>query len=108
MKDIKNTLAENLQNIRNKKGMSLQQFADVTGVSKTMLANIEKGGINLTIMTLWKISTGLKMPLSWLINRDQKDVTLVTREENVCTLEGAKLKYTPFLILIQQNVSKCF
>jgi len=92
MNDIKNILAENLQNIRNKKGMSLQQLADVTGVSKTMLANIEKGEINPTIMTLWKISTGLKMPLSWLINRDQKDVTLVASEDNECTLEGEKIK----------------
>lgn len=92
MNDIKSTIAENLQNVRNKKGMSLQQLADVTGVSKTMLANVEKGEINPTIMTLWKISTGLKMPLSWLVNKDQKDVTVVTSEENQCTLEVDKIK----------------
>lgn len=92
MDDIKNTIGENLQKIRNKKGMSLQQLADITGVSKTMVANIEKGEINPTIITLWKISSGLKMPLSWLINKDQKDVSVVKSEDRQCELEQDNIK----------------
>lgn len=40
---LSHNVSENLKRIRQSKGMSLDQVAEQTGVSKSMLAQIEKG-----------------------------------------------------------------
>lgn len=92
MEEIKKIIGENLQKIRNNGGMSLQQLADLTGVSKTMLGALERGEINPTIGTLWKISGGLKMPLSRLINKESKDVVIARADAYEYTLDQGGIK----------------
>ena len=43
MDDLNYNVAVNLKRIRREKGMSLERMAEQTGVSKSMLAQIEKG-----------------------------------------------------------------
>lgn len=43
---LSHNVSENLKRIRQSKGMSLDQVAEQTGVSKSMLAQIEKGTAN--------------------------------------------------------------
>ena len=43
MDDLNYNVAVNLKRIRREKGMSLEGMAEQTGVSKSMLAQIEKG-----------------------------------------------------------------
>ena len=43
-------VAVNLKRIRQSKGMSLDQVSEQTGVSKSMLSQIEKGGIEVEVM----------------------------------------------------------
>ena len=45
---LSHNVSENLKRIRQSKGMSLDQVAEQTGVSKSMLAQIEKGTANLS------------------------------------------------------------
>ncbi len=61
------TIAQNLRRIRNEKGISLSRAADQTGVSKAMLGQIERQESSPTIATLWKISQGFGVPLSFLL-----------------------------------------
>ena len=44
----------NLKQIRQSKGMSLGEVAEQTGVSKSMLAQIEKGTANPSSWRTWK------------------------------------------------------
>ena len=44
---LSHNVSENLKRIRQSKGMSLDQVAEQTGVSKSMLAQIEKGTANI-------------------------------------------------------------
>lgn len=60
-------IGANLRKIRNGAGMSLSKAADLTGVSKAMLGQIERGESSPTIATLWKIAKGFHLPLSALI-----------------------------------------
>lgn len=53
-----------LRNERNKLGISLDEAAKRTEVSKAMLGQIERGESSPTLSVIWKISTGLKIPLS--------------------------------------------
>lgn len=57
----------NLKAIRAEAGLSLSATQALTGVSKAMLGQIERGESSPTIATLWKLSKGFKLPLSALI-----------------------------------------
>lgn len=57
----------NLREIRTEAGLSLSRAAALTGVSKAMLGQIERGESSPTIATLWKIAKGFHLPLTALI-----------------------------------------
>lgn len=57
-------VAVNLKQIRLSKGMSLGEVAEQTGVSKSMLAQIEKGTANPSLGVLGKITSGLRHRIS--------------------------------------------
>lgn len=62
-------IAENLRHYRETLGLSLEGLAELTGVSKSMLRQIEMGKSSPTITTLWKIAEGLRVPIWSLLNR---------------------------------------
>ncbi|TEB40949.1 XRE family transcriptional regulator, partial [Flavobacterium circumlabens] len=63
MKDIHTIVAHNLSQYRTSQQLSLSTVSKLTGVSKTMLNQIENGQSNPTITTLWKIANGLHLPI---------------------------------------------
>lgn len=65
MKDEK--IRINLKAVRQKAGLSLAQTAELTGVSKAMLHQIERGDSSPTIATLWKLAKGFHLPLTAFI-----------------------------------------
>lgn len=81
MENINLVLADNLKNLREQKKLSLDKVAELTGVSKTMLGQIERGESNPSIGTVWKIANGLKLSFSSLINRQQPDSVVLLRDE---------------------------
>ena len=64
MDNLTNTISSNLVLLRRQKGLSLDQLAALSGVSKTDIEQIERGTANPAINTVWKIVTGLNMPLT--------------------------------------------
>jgi len=52
-----------LKRYRKDKNLSLDELADLTGVSKLTLGNIERGETNPTLAIIWKISKGISLPL---------------------------------------------
>jgi len=68
-------LAKTLKDHRTQNGLSLDQAAKRTGVSKAMLGQIEREESSPTVATLWKISTGLGVSLSTFIEPIPKDNT---------------------------------
>jgi XRE family transcriptional regulator, regulator of sulfur utilization len=66
----------NIRKIRRERGLSLEQMAESTGVSKAMIGQIERGDSNPTVAILWKIANGLKVSFSSLIEQPQLQVTI--------------------------------
>ncbi len=60
-------IGANLRDLRTRAGLSLSAAAKLTGVSKAMLGQIERGESSPTIATLWKITRGFHLPLTALI-----------------------------------------
>lgn len=75
-------IGQRLKTIRLSKGLSLDRVAELTGVSKPMLGQIERALSNPTVSTLWKIAEGLKVPFSSFIEETPKSIQLV-KEENI-------------------------
>ena len=81
MEHISLRIGERLKEIRNIRQMTLDDVAKLTGVSKPMLGQIERGQSSPTINTLWKISTGLKIPLSFFCKQQEAEFQVAEVEE---------------------------
>ncbi len=92
MEEINQVIAKNLKAYRESKKLSLEKVAEVTGVSKTMIGQIERGESSPTITTIWKIANGLKISFTSLINNPQPDTKVISMSE-VQTLVEDKGKY---------------
>lgn len=90
-------IANNLKGIRESRKLSLDKVADVTGVSKSMLGQIERGESNPTISTVWKIANGLKISFTDLINSHQSDIIVLSKNEIEPLIEdNGRYKLYPF------------
>ncbi len=81
MESINKNISVNLKLIRKEKGLTLEDLSGISGVSKSMLGEIERGAANPTILVLWKITEGLKVPLTKLIEEEEKEYLIVRNEE---------------------------
>ena len=84
---VTHNIAMNLNRIRKSKGMSLDTVAEQTGVSKSMLAQIEKGTANPSIGVLGKIVSGLRITFDDLLQTPVMDSYLVHIKNLVPTKE---------------------
>lgn len=74
-------IGEQLKKIRKQKNLTLEQVSALTSVSKPMLGQIERGRSVPTITTLWKIATGLKVPLSTFLIEEETKYTIIDQKK---------------------------
>jgi len=100
MDDSTRLISQNLKKLRQQKRISLDKLAELTGVSKSMLGQIERGESSPTIATIWKIANGLKISFTALLTAPQADISLVRRSELQPLVEdnGKYLLYPNFPI----------
>ncbi|MDO4168588.1 MAG: XRE family transcriptional regulator [Lachnospiraceae bacterium] len=84
---LSHNIGVNLNRIRKSKGMSLDLVAEQTGVSKSMLAQIEKKHANPSIGVLGKIVSGLRIEFDDLLKTPPLDSYLVNVKEITPTKE---------------------
>ncbi|ALC80647.1 MULTISPECIES: helix-turn-helix domain-containing protein [Bacillus] len=84
MEDIQLKIAANLKRLRKERNYTFDQLSALTGVSKGMLAQIERGTSSPTVSTLWKIANGLKVSFSSILEDEMKKATLVKKEDQPC------------------------
>lgn len=85
--DIQKNVGKNIRTIREQKKITLDSAAKLTGVSRSMLAQIEKGEVNPTISLLWKIANGYKVSFTSLVKYDTSSL-LIKSEEVVPLIEN--------------------
>ncbi len=98
MEQISLKIGERLKEIRNTRQLTLDDAAGLTGVSKPMLGQIERGQSSPTINVLWKISTGLKIPLSFFYKQQGSEYTVAGpgAEEMIMEEDGRMRAYPLF------------
>ena len=82
-------VAENIRRLRREKKLSMDELVKLSGVSKSMLAQIERGDGNPTISTLWKLSNGMKVPFDALTVRPKSPYEIVKKSEIQPLLEDS-------------------
>lgn len=73
MDNISLIVAANLKRLREERKLSLDSVARASGVSKSMLGQMERGEVNPTISTIWKIANGLKLSFTELLNHPESE-----------------------------------
>lgn len=98
--EIVSLLGKHLQQIRKEKKLTLEQLAKKSGVSRSMLSQIERGQANPTFGTLWNLSRALGLDMSELVEEFESsgpisgkidvllaaDTPRITNAQNGCTL----------------------
>jgi transcriptional regulator with XRE-family HTH domain len=77
--DLAPVVGTNLRRLRTRRGLSLERLAQVSGVSRAMLGQIELGQSAPTINVLWKIARALEVTFSALISARTQSGALVLR-----------------------------
>lgn len=67
--DVRARFGERLRSLRKKRGWTQAEMADVLGLDRSYLAEIEEGKRNVCLMNLEVIADGLEMSLARLFSR---------------------------------------
>jgi len=81
MENMQLILASNLRRIREERRLSLDKVSELTGVSKSMLGQIERGESNPTLQTVWKIANGLRVSLTDLTEVPRSETVVISKED---------------------------
>lgn len=60
-------LGKRIRKLRDQRGWSQEEFADICGVNRSYMGRIERGELNLTMDSLQKVSKGLGRSVSELL-----------------------------------------
>lgn len=82
-------VGSNLRRLRRRQGHSLERLAQLSGVSRAMLGQIETGKSVPTINLLWKVANALAVPLARLISRPDSEGPVVLRRERAKILSSS-------------------
>ncbi|GMQ23682.1 helix-turn-helix transcriptional regulator [Algoriphagus sp. oki45] len=61
--DVKAEYGKKVRTIRKKEGVSQESLADLAGLDRTYISDIENGKRNVSIETIFKIAEALKTPV---------------------------------------------
>jgi DNA-binding XRE family transcriptional regulator len=66
--NIREKFGENLKKIRNEKDLTVRGLADLSGLSKSTIENIEQARYSCSLDVIYKIARGLNIPIRDLID----------------------------------------
>lgn len=67
MNKINKQVGNRIRALRQKRELSQELLADSSGVHRSHIGKIERGEIDVSFATLYKIGTGLRVPLAELL-----------------------------------------
>jgi transcriptional regulator with XRE-family HTH domain len=91
-------IGKKLQTFRAEKGMSIRELAQASGVTASMLSQIERGLANPSIKTLKDISETLNVPL-YLFFKEEEETEIVVRKDKRRTMGKPEEQDTVYSLL---------
>ena len=94
--EINAVVSENARRLREQKRLTLDEAARLTVVSRSMLAQIEKGDVNPTISMVWKIANGYKVSFTSLVEpARERPVLLRGDDAPILEEDGGRYRNCP-------------
>lgn len=89
--DLGKRIAERLKQERKERSLSLEGLAKLSGVSRSMLSQIERGSSSPTVSTLWNLTRALDIDLAHFLDGKTEGggVRDVVRANRMPTIENA-------------------
>src|SRR5690242_13562169 len=97
--DLAPVVGGNLRRLRTRRGLSLERLAQLSGVSRAMLGQIELGQSAPTINVLWKIARALEVPFSALLAEQSRGGTQVLSASSTKKLSSHDGKFVSRALL---------
>jgi transcriptional regulator with XRE-family HTH domain len=83
-----------LRAIRKQKQLTLKQLAEATGLSASLLSQIERGMVDPTVGTFWRICEALDVPINRFFTRtDQHDPVVRKDQRKTIHLRNTNVRY---------------
>ncbi|PTE13262.1 helix-turn-helix domain-containing protein [Pseudogemmobacter blasticus] len=79
--DIHDRLASSLREARRARGLSLDAVAKLSGVSRSMVSQIERGESSPTVATLWNLTQALQVDFAGLLEGKPRPGIEITRAD---------------------------
>ncbi|MEQ8155719.1 MAG: XRE family transcriptional regulator [Clostridiaceae bacterium] len=97
MNDINTKIGENLKNIRKSRGLTIDALSLNSGVSKSMISEIERGIRNPSINILWNLANSLKTPLNYFLKQDSLNSPMIYKIGDHASIEGNGYSFHPLM-----------
>ena len=95
--ELTRAVGENIKRIRKSKKLSMERLAAESGVSRSMLGQIERGEANPSVAILGKLAAALKVPAEVLLENDDFQTLQLVRELDTkpVRMDGGKAVLRP-------------
>jgi transcriptional regulator with XRE-family HTH domain len=77
VRDVPAIVGTNLRRLRKAQGLSLERLAELSGVSRAMLGQIETAKSVPTVSLLWRVADALGVPVTTLVATDSEPAAIV-------------------------------
>jgi len=74
-KAVQQALGQRIRELRSRRGLSQEEFADICGLHRTYMGSIERGERNLTIISILTVAQHLEMTVSKLLSGLERRAT---------------------------------
>jgi transcriptional regulator with XRE-family HTH domain len=94
VRDVPAIVGSNLRRLRKAQGFSLERLAELSGVSRAMLGQIETAKSVPTVSLLWRVADALGVPVATLVATEQEPSIVVLHREGANVLVASDGRYS--------------
>lgn len=92
-RDVPVIVGTNLRRLRKAQGLSLERLAELSGVSRAMLGQIETAKSVPTVSLLWRVADALGVPVTTLVATEREPIAVVLSRDRASVLVASEGRY---------------
>lgn len=92
-RDVPVIVGSNLRRLRKAQGLSLERLAELSGVSRAMLGQIETAKSVPTVSLLWRVADALGVPVATLVATDREPTVVVLSRDRASVIVSSDGRY---------------
>jgi len=98
MTDLGDRIASTLRRERERRDLSVSELARRAGVAKATVSQLENGGGNPSVETLWALASALDVPFAVLVDEGVRSPTLIRAGTAATAVSASNAEYLAVLL----------